>query len=381
MKKLQRTVVGIVLVLMAGMCPAVWAQDAEDTQGAEKEGTQWKREPCSQWSDTALRVAFPREIGGLTMQERSVSPRVDAYTLRYLPSDNQRRPESCRLDLLDITVIKSKTLRSSNGTGKEEDFPNGVGPQIRRFFDGFVQDKFIQNQQYADVTDIAEGTFQHVVQKYLWSSCSYSERHGDIVVPCRQINLVTAFNWGIVHLCYVVARAAEHLETSDTFKAVLDAVGRMFKESVEASAVDVYAIADPKAALAAVRRKWPGAADRISMWEMPKHAKTFFEIDSLQDWCNDDPPKRYRHFEQACKRAVDLRIEPPVWYYNLACARAVQGKTDAAFEALEQATAAGLGIGTSFGDDISKDADFTSITNDFRFAKLCAMMRVDERQS
>lgn len=147
------------------------------------------------------------------------------------------------------------------------------------------------------------------------------------------------------------------------------------------SAVDIYSIADPKAALAAVRQKWPHAADRISMWDMPKCAKTFFEIDSLQGWCNDDPPKRYGHFEKACKQAIDLRIEPPIWYYNLACACAVQGKTNAAFEALEQATAAGIGVETTFGDDISKDSDFASITNDPRFAKLCAMMRADERQS
>lgn len=382
MKKLQKTVFGIVLVLMAGMCPAVWAQDAEDTQGAEKEGTQWKNTPCSQWNDTALRVAFPRKIGDLTMCWRSVPPDGEdgIYRLEYnLPPGSQGEWMPSFLHIVVDSTID---------TGDDEIVPNGVGPQVRRWFDSIMP---VIRERDTNVTDIAEGEFPHGGQKYLWASYStlYRDDNGDItpsrrddnggVLPFQVITLVTAFNRRIVRLRYAVL-CAEHLETSDTFKAVLDTVGRMFKE-VEASAVDVYAIADPKAALAAVRRKWPGAADRISMWEMPKHAKTFFEIDSLQNWCNDDPPKRYHHFEQASKRAVDLRIEPPIWYYNLACARAVQGRTVAAFEALEQATAAGFGVGTSFGDDISKDVDFASITNDSRFAKLCAMMRADERQS
>ena len=31
---------------------------------------------------------------------------------------------------------------------------------------------------------------------------------------------------------------------------------------------------------------------------------------------------------KACREAIALKIEPPIWYYNLACALAVQGKRD-----------------------------------------------------
>lgn len=134
---------------------------------------------------------------------------------------------------------------------------------------------------------------------------------------------------------------------------------------------DVYGIENPTNRLAAIRAKWPHAADRVSMWEMPDYEERFHEIDEFQDWCEEDKTNRYARFETACRDAIKMKIEPAIWYYNLACALAVQKKpTDEVFAALEQAIAAGY-------DKIAhmrEDEDLVSVTNDVRFAKLCGMM-------
>lgn len=139
----------------------------------------------------------------------------------------------------------------------------------------------------------------------------------------------------------------------------------------EAAQADVYGIADPAERLAAIRAKWPNAADRVSQWAMPDLEERFFEIDELQDWCEEDPENRYAQFEEACRDAIAMKMEPAVWFYNLACALAVQGKPkEEVFDALEQAVAAGF----NKPNGAMSDADFRSVTNDVRFAKLCEAM-------
>ena len=119
-----------------------------------------------------------------------------------------------------------------------------------------------------------------------------------------------------------------------------------------------------------LRAKWSHAADRVSQWDMPAYEKRFFEIDKLQDWCNDDKPKRYGKFEELCREAIGMKIEPAIWHYNLACALSVQGKTDEAFEALEQAIVAGY----FESDKAKKDSDFDNISSTGRFAELLSAM-------
>lgn len=116
--------------------------------------------------------------------------------------------------------------------------------------------------------------------------------------------------------------------------------------------------------------KWPGVAERVSMWDMPDYAKRFFEIDAFQDWCNEDKKARYGEFEKACREAIALKIEPPIWYYNLACALAVQDKREEAFEALEQAVVAGY----NKAGNAQSDNDFAAIADDPRFAALLQAM-------
>ena len=128
--------------------------------------------------------------------------------------------------------------------------------------------------------------------------------------------------------------------------------------------------------LAELRAKWPHAADRVSMWDMPDYAKRFFEIDAFQDWCNEDKKARYGEFEKACRDAIELKIEPPIWYYNLACALAVQGKRDEAFDALEQAVVAGY----NKAERAESDIDFDAISEDSRFAGLLRVMGLPGRR-
>ena len=107
--------------------------------------------------------------------------------------------------------------------------------------------------------------------------------------------------------------------------------------------VDVYAIRNPTNALQALRAKWRGVESRVSMWKMPDFTRKFLEIDGTQRWWEKDKKNRYYPFSTACLNAIGMRIEPPVWFYNLACARAVNGQHEEAVEALEKAVG-GLGV-------------------------------------
>jgi hypothetical protein len=127
--------------------------------------------------------------------------------------------------------------------------------------------------------------------------------------------------------------------------------------------------------LVKLREKWPHAADRVSQWDMPDYEKRFFEIDKLQDWCGEDKPNRYGKFESLCREAIGMKIEPAIWYYNLACALSVQGKTDDAFDALEQAVVAGYNESYK----AKADSDFDNISANPRFSELLAVMDVWDR--
>lgn len=122
--------------------------------------------------------------------------------------------------------------------------------------------------------------------------------------------------------------------------------------------------------LAELRQKWPDAANRISEWDMPDFAKRFFELDARQDWCAEDPVNRYGEFEELSREMIATKTEPETWYYNLACALAVQGKIDEAFEALEQAVVAGFNNIAH----AAQDSDLANLREDGRFEKLIAAM-------
>lgn len=138
---------------------------------------------------------------------------------------------------------------------------------------------------------------------------------------------------------------------------------------------DIYSIENPTQALAAVRAKWTGVDETLSQWKRPAQTDYYLNLEAGQDWCAKDPKGRCEQFERVALDGIKSKLDPPRWYYNLACAKALQGKREEAFTALEQSVAAGPGD----PEHAMEDSDLASLTNDVRFAKLCAMMRADER--
>ena len=138
-----------------------------------------------------------------------------------------------------------------------------------------------------------------------------------------------------------------------------------------ADKVDVYAIKDPKAALAALRQKWPGVADRVSQYDMPDFTEKVREMEDARGWSLKDITNRLDVFLGVAHEGIRLRTEPPRWYYDAACAWGLKGRKSAALEFLEKAIAAGY-------DDIDhmlEDTDLELLHGDARFKKLAAMGR------
>ena len=168
----------------------------------------------------------------------------------------------------------------------------------------------------------------------------------------------------LVLLIIALAVATTRAETSVTKGEALVATNA----SAEAQ-IDVYAIADPAEALEALRRKWPGVAERVPQCKMPDYTERFAELDRAQDWCDEDHAGRAKVFEGVSLEGIRLKIEPPAWHYNLACALARQGKKEEVFVALERAVAAGY----NHASHAREDEDLASLREDQRFAKLMAI--------
>lgn len=150
-----------------------------------------------------------------------------------------------------------------------------------------------------------------------------------------------------------------------------------FEQARKEAAGTVHLKQKAQRELAKLCEKWPHAADRVSQWDMPDYEKRFFEIDKLQDWCGEDKSNRYGKFESLCREAVGMKIEPAIWYYNLACALSVRGKTDDALDALERAVVAGYNESYK----AKADSDFDNISANPRFSELLAVMDVWDRGS
>ena len=175
--------------------------------------------------------------------------------------------------------------------------------------------------------------------------------------------------------CVVASAAPEAMESATN--AAPDSVATAATNAAEsvvaatnaAERIDVYAIANPAEALEALRRKWLGVAERVPQSVMPDYTSRFRELDRAQGWCNVDLAGRVKVFEDVARVGIRLKIEPQIWYYNLACALARQGKKEEAFAALEQAVAAGY----NRDQHAREDEDLAPLRADPRFAKLMAM--------
>ena len=326
-------------------------------------------ESCERWDDIGTNLALPEEIAGMRMQTRRVYGENDmsfGYGSRELVAgtDGQR--------VLTLYLYKRA------GVELETD---GVGDDVRKEMTSVVE--AVRSRPDREFTSV-EVLEKERLGKIGWTDCLTAEfayKGGKARRDMRGWALVCSFMGRFLKLRYSECVAdADGKARPSSWPDVVKTVGLLMDRAKRDRAVDVYAVADATNRLAAIRRKWVGADNRVSMWKMPNYGEKFQEIDRLQDWCAEKPKERYTRFERAVREAIDLRIEPAVWYYNLACALAVQEKKDAAFEALEQAVVAGYGtIGGA--KHAQRDSDLVSLTNDVRFAALCAAMDADGRVS
>lgn len=326
-------------------------------------------EPCERWDDIGTNLALPEEIAGMRMQTRAEYGKDDAsfcYGSREFVAgtDGQR--------VLTLYLYKRA------GVELEAD---GVGDDARKEVASAVNAVRVRpDREFTSVEVLEKG----LLGKIGGTDCLTAEfayKGGKSRRDMRGWALVCSFMGRFLKLRYSECVAdADGKARPSSWPEVVKAVGLLMDRAKRDRAVDVYAVADATNRLAAIRRKWVGSDNRVSMWKMPNYGEKFLEIDRLQDWCAEKPEERYPRFESAVREAIDLRIEPAVWYYNLACALAVQGKKNEAFEALEQAVAAGYGTigGTKHAQ---QDSDLVLLTNDMRFAALCVAMDADGRTS
>ena len=326
-------------------------------------------EPCERWDDVGTNLALPEEIAGMRMQTRTEYGKDDAsfcYGSREFVAgtDGQR--------VLTLYLYKRDWAELA---------ADGVGDDVRKEVASVVDAVRLRpDKEFTSVEVLEKGR----LGKIGGTDCLIAEfayKGGKSRSDMRGWALVCSFMGRFLKLRYSECVADANGKARPTsWPEVVKAVGLLMDRAKRDRAVDVYAIADATNRLAAIRRKWVGADNRVSMWKMPNYGEKFQEIDRFQDWCSEKPQERYPQFECAVREAIGLRIEPAVWFYNLACALAVQEKKDSAFEALEQAIAAGYG--TAGGTEhAQRDSDLVSLTNDVRFAALCAAMDADGRRA
>lgn len=317
------------------------------------------REPCTHWTDVETGLVFPSRLGGLVMTSRTVY-REDNWSLRYDSDDSRAvRAGGSHLDFYVYPQPHEPKVKSA-----AEEVESVVG-EIRQME---------RHGRYHDVK-IAEKTHSGKLKRselpYAWRGLSLKfekdgERHLSAV-------LVAAFRGRFLKLRYSTV-VSDRIVFSETefppqFILALSEFDGMVKRTLDARAVDVYAIKSPEHALEALRAKWPGADQRISEWKKPDHADECARLQRAMRWCDEKMDERCETFERVARAGLRLRIEPDNWYYNLACALARQKKPEPAFTALEQAVAAGF----NDGKHMRKDLDLESLRTDPRLERLAVL--------
>lgn len=316
------------------------------------------RQPCETWIDPVLRVEFPGQLGGLRLScRRTYTSGDDDYSLRYDSAESQvRKSGGQHLDLYVYT--------------RGETLPDGAGDQVMEEI-RHASSEIEQIYHEVNASEMtSEGTFRKSKLKFLWTS--YTLALEEDSPPHLSITLVTAWRNRFVKLRYSedvpLGRLDPCEELPKSIQLILEAIDALFAAAIATAKVDVYALANPTNVLAALRCKWLGADTRVSMAEMPDYADQFSRLAEIQNWCVKDMAKRADVFEKVAREGIRLKIAPQVWYYNLACTLARQKKTDAAFEALEQAIAAGY----NHVAYMKEDSDLARLRKDARFGKLAA---------
>ena len=323
--------------------------------------------PCKSWDDIGTNLSLPEEIAGMRMRTRGEYGKDD-QSFMYVSREFVEETPGQRV--LTIYIYRRDWAKLE---------ADGVCANVRRELADVIE--AVRHRPDGGVlgVEVLDKAKPGKIGATDSLTAEFAYKDGEHGSDMRGYALLCSFAGWFFKLRYseCVTDAAGK-NRSSSWQKVVDEVGALMDRAKQSRATDVYSVADATNRLAAIRRKWTGADNRVPMWKMPNFGEKFLEIDRLQEWCGEKPEERYPDFERAARDAIDLRFEPAVWYYNLACALAVQGKKDASFEALEQAVAAGYGT-TGGTKHVREDSDLFSLTNDARFAALCSAMDADNR--
>ena len=315
--------------------------------------------PVRSWSDPVLKVTFPRKLAGLEIRSRSTYGRGDLdYSLGYKSSDDDM---SVNGEWLDVYVYTREGKDAVQENVESE--ASAALSMVRRLMEGHGASFSADSRRLVQVWDRTGFTNSVAL-------CEYAG--GKVGGRTASVISVTAHAGRFVKLRYSVPTGAGDYVPARRFGEICSALDSLFAESARREKMDVYAAEGAEALLEKLREKWPGAGETVSQWKMPGTVGLVAELDAASRWCAEEYAGRIKEFENVSRRGIESKTDPETWYYNLACALSMQKRADEAFEALEQAVAAGF-------DDAGhaeEDEDFANIKSDARFARLVAAMRV-----
>jgi len=113
---------------------------------------------------------------------------------------------------------------------------------------------------------------------------------------------------------------------------------------------------------------FPGFA-AADVFDMPGLHERHLQLLALMDAAHDQ--KNYAAMETACREGLELGTADELWAYNLACAYALQGKTEDALAALDKAISAGF----RDADFLAKDPDLAALRRSDAYAARGARMK------
>ena len=320
-------------------------------------------ESCSHWNDTGTNIALPEEIAGMRMKTRVTYGKDDHSYSYHSDTDKTGR----MIKKLDVYIYKR------DGADLNSD---GVGESVRKEMNDIVS-AAMQLNNFKTIGNVATspiGVTQCLISQFSGNDISRAQN-------IRSWALLCSFRANFFELRYTeYANDANGKPCKSSWPDIVQTFGSVLDRAKHDRDVNIYAIDNSTNRLEAICKKWIGADEQNKKFQLPQYHSAFDEINKAIAWCKENPKERYGELERIMRWAIDQRIDPAVCYYKLACALAVQGKTDAAFEALEQAVSAGYGtVGGAKRAQV--DSDMSSLTNDLRFAKLCSAMDSDTRCS
>lgn len=315
--------------------------------------------PVRSWSDPVLKVTFPHQLAGLELQSRSTYGRGDLdYSLGYKASDEEMSVDG---EWLDLYVYTRKGMEAVQENAAAEAGETLV--MVRR----------VMERHGAVFSEASRRLVQVWERTGLTNNVALCEYGGEKVGGgFASVVSVTAYVGRFVKLRYTVPLSEGDYVPARRFGEICSALDSLFAESSRRANMDVYAAEGAEALLGKLREKWPGAGETVSQWKMPGTAELVVGLDAASRWCAEEYASRIKEFEGVSRRGIESKTDPETWYYNLACALSIQKRADEAFEALEQAVAAGF----DDAEHAEEDEDFANIKSDARFARLVAAMRV-----